>query len=291
MAQKGQPQSKTRDSEAGRQKAKEIEKEESLRNTTRQRAPVLTREQREVYQEALRLLEESGIVYAVGAAFARHIYTSIWRNTKDLDVFLKPHDLRTALDALEQAGFQTEIKERSWLAKAWKKDQFIDLIFGTGHGQLPIDDRSFAGVKREKVLGVETNLIPIEEMAASAMFIAGRNRFDGGEVVHLIRSTKGKLDWARILERLAANRQLLLWHLILFDYIYPGHAAYLPQELMAELFEEMRGRWQSEKRKNSRAFRGTILDPYSYTVDVKDWGYEDRRTNVALVTKEGKVIE
>jgi hypothetical protein len=291
MAQKGQPQGKTRDSEAGRQKAKEIEKEESLRNTTRQRSPVLTREQREVYQEALRLLETSGIDYAVGAAFARHIYTSIWRNTKDLDVFLKPQDLRTALDVFEQAGFQIEIKDRSWLAKAWKKDQFIDLIFGTGHGQLPIDDRSFAGVKWEKVLGVETNLIPIEEMAASAMFIAGRNRFDGGEVVHLIRSTKGKLDWARILERLAANRQLLLWHLVLFDYIYPGHAAYLPQELMAELFEEMRGRWQSEKRKNSRAFRGTILDPYSYTVDVKDWGYEDRRTNVALVTKEGKVIE
>jgi hypothetical protein len=192
---------------------------------------------------------------------------------------------------LEQAGFEIEVRDTSWLAKAWKKDQFIDLIFGTGHGQLPIDDSSFADSKREKVLGIETNLIPIEEMIASAMFIAGRNRFDGGEVVHLIRSSKGKLNWQRILERLAANRELLLWHSILFDYIYPGHSNYLPQDLLVELFEEVRERWETEKRRDLRAFRGTILDPYSYTVDVKDWGYEDRRTKEALVTKEGKVIE
>jgi len=272
-----------------RSKAKEREKSEKLQNLTRERKLKIPIEQAKVFREALIVLNARGANYAVGAAFARYIYTSIWRQTKDLDIFVKPADLKAVLDALKSAGFHTEVKDPSWLAKAWKDGSFLDLIFGTGHGQLPIDDRSFTGVTRDKVLGVETNLIPIEEMIASAVYIAGRNRFDGPEVLHLIHSTKGQLDWERILNRLGENRELLLWYLILFDYVYPGHANYLPKELMVQLFEEVRERWAGVRR-NSKAFRGTLLDPFSYNVDVEDRGYEDRRRNQPLVDKRGKML-
>jgi hypothetical protein len=272
-----------------RLKAEEKEKDDRLQNETRDRQARLPAEQSQVFREALEVLNKSGAQYAVGAAFARYVYTSIWRQTKDLDVFIKPEDLSTALEALGAAGFDTEIKDKTWLAKAWKDGSFLDLIFGTGHGQLPIDDRSFAGSVQRKVLGIETFLIPIEEMIASAAYVAGRNRFDGPEIAHLIRSVEGKLDWQRILDRLGENRELLLWHLILFDYVYPGHAKYLPQDLMAELFSEVQERWKKRQR-NSKAFRGTLLDPFSYTVDVEDWGYEDRRTAEKLVDNRGKKL-
>jgi hypothetical protein len=58
---------------------------------------------------------------------------------------------------------------------------------------------------------------------------------------------------------------------------------------MAELFTEAQERWQKRQR-NSKAFRGTLLDPFSYTVDVEDWGYEDRRTREPLVDPQGKVL-
>jgi hypothetical protein len=275
--------------EAARLSHKEREKSEKSQNVTRERRPILPVEQSRVYREALRLMNESGIVYAVGAAFARHAYTNIWRQTKDLDVFVKPEDLRAMMDILEANGFETEVKDRHWLAKAWKDGHFLDLIFGTGHGGLPIDDRTFKGTKQGKVVQVTANLIPIEEMIASAMYIAGRNRFDGPEVVHLIRGAKGKLDWQRILERLGDNSQLLLWHLILFDFIYPGHHSYLPKQLVIELFEAMRERWDKNTEK-PKSFRGTLLDPFSYTVDVEDWGYEDRRIEEPLVNKQGKAL-
>ncbi len=275
--------------EEARLKAKEKEKDEQKQNTTRERRPQLPVEQSRTYREALMVLNESGVKFAVGAAFARYVYTSIWRQTKDLDIFIKPGDLRAAMTALEQAGFQTEVKDRSWLAKAWKDGHFLDLIFGTGHGQLPIDDCSFEGSQQEKVLNVLVFLIPIEEMIVSAAYIAGRNRFDGPEVVHLIQSARGKLDWQRILDRLADNRELLLWHLILFDYVYPGHPDYLPKELMAQLFDEARKRWKKTNR-DPKAFRGTLLDPFSYTVDVEDWGYEDRRKNQPLVDNRGNLL-
>jgi hypothetical protein len=275
--------------EEARQQAKAREHDEKRQNMTRERRPRLPVEQSRVYREALTALNNSQIPYAVGAAFARYVYTSIWRQTKDLDVFLKPNDLRAALQVLGEAGFSTEIREKNWLAKAWKDGSFLDLIFGHGHGLLPIDDRSFEGVVREKVLGVETNLIPIEEMIASAAYVAGRNRFDGPEVIHLIRAVAGKLNWQRIMERLGDNRELLLWHLILFDFVYPGHARYLPQELMAELFDEAQARWKKRGR-STKAFRGTLLDPFSYTVDVEDWGYEDRRNKDPLVDNKGNVV-
>jgi hypothetical protein len=265
------------------------EREESERNVTRETRPVLEPDQAQIYKEALRVLNTGKVDYAVGAAFARYAYTSIWRYTKDLDIFLRPEDLKCAMEALNQAGFETSIKEEHWLAKAWKEQYFIDLIFGTGHGQLPVDDETFRGVKKARLLGIQTNLIPVEEMLVSAMYIAGRNRFDGPEIVHLIRSAQGKIDWERVLNRLGGNRELLFWHLILFDFVYPGHSDYLPKSIMRDLFDEVKKNWRRRKR-DSRVFRGTLLDPFSYNVDIEDWGYEDQRNTNPLVNDEGEAL-
>jgi hypothetical protein len=264
--------------------------EEGRRNQTYEGEPILDPVQEGVYRLALQTLNKIEIQYAVGAAFARHAYTSIWRYTKDLDIFLPPRELKSAMKALRIAGFETKIVDGHWLAKAYKNDYFVDLIFGTGHGQIPVDDDSFRGSTTGQILGVETYLIPVEEMIASAAYIAGRNRFDGGDIVHLIRSTRGKLDWQRILSRLGENRgELLLWYLILFDFIYPGHFDYLPKDLMTELFEQVRERWDKQSP-SEKKFRGSLLDPYSYKVDIEDWGYIDMRNLKPLVDEEGNVI-
>jgi hypothetical protein len=145
------------------------ENDESEKNTTWEGEPVLAEDQQAIYQKALRILNESGVKYAVGASFARHAYTSIWRPTKDLDVFIKPEDLWTVMNAFKSAGFKTEIREEHWLAKAWKKDYFIDLIFGQGHGLFSINDDVFEGSKQGEVLGEWTYLIPIEDSSCCSI--------------------------------------------------------------------------------------------------------------------------
>jgi hypothetical protein len=263
--------------------------DEEKKAITYESPPLLTLEEERVFRISLQVLNTTGIKYAVGAAFARYVYTGIWRSTKDLDVFLRPEDLKTAMDALQDAGFETKIDTPHWLAKAWKDGYLIDLIFGTGHGLLPVTDSSFENSQVAEILGVTTRLFPIEEMIASAAFIAVRGRFDGAEVLHLIQGAKGKLDWQRILRRLGNNRQLLLWHLILFDFVYPGHSDYLPKDLMVELFEEMRQSW-GKRDINPRAFRGMVVDPFSFRVDIDDWGYEDQRNMEPLVNEKGEVL-
>jgi hypothetical protein len=249
--------------------------------------PVLEKEERKVYRAALQALNRSNVPYAVGATFARHAYTGIWRKTKDLDLFVKPEDLKGAMDALQKAGFETEVVAEHWLAKAHQGKYYIDVIFGNGHGYHPIDDHVFEGSQPAEVLGVQTRLIPIEEMIASIAYLAERRRFDGGEVIHLIKCAEGKLDWQRIVNRLGEHRELLLWHLILFDFIYPGHSKFLPKDLMAQLFEERRLEW-SRPGKKSNVFRGTLLDPFLFTVDITDWGYQDPRQLQPLVDEKGE---
>jgi hypothetical protein len=191
------------------------------------------------------------------------------------------------MDTLRKAGFETEVVAEHWLAKAHQGKYYIDVIFGNGHGYHPIDDQVFEGSQPAEVLGVQTRLIPIEEMIASIAYIAERRRFDGGEVIHLIKCAEGKLDWQRIVDRLGEHRELLLWHLILFDFIYPGHSKFLPKDLMAQLFEERRLEW-SKPGKKANVFRGTLLDPFLFTVDISDWGYQDPRNLQPLVDEEGE---
>jgi hypothetical protein len=251
--------------------------------------PILKREEEEVFREGLQILNSTGITYAVGAAFARYIYTGIWRSTKDLDVFLKPENLKETMDAFQDAGFETHIASQHWLAKARRGEHTIDLIFGTGHGLLPIDDSAFEESQLAVILGVTTRLFPIEEMIAAGVFLAVRTRFDGSEVLHLIQGVRGRLDWDRILRRLGNNKQLLLWHLILFDFVYPGHSDYLPKEIMIELFDEMRRKW-GQKERDTKDFRGIVIDPFSFRVDIDEWGYEDQRNLKPLVNERGELL-
>ncbi len=258
--------------------------EQEHQDATHQRPPRFEPEEAAVLAHALRVLGETGIPHALGGALALHTYTGIWRDTKDLDVFLKPADLATAFRALAGAGFETSLVERHWLAKATQEPYVVDLLFGTSHGRLKVDDAWFTSSRTAQVGSVAAPVIPLEQLLVSKLYIAVHDRFDGSDVVHLIRATTGRLDWQRVLSLLGDNQQLLLWHLILFDLVYPGHADYLPQDLVTQLFDRMRARWSQPT--DPAAFRGTQLDPYAYTVDVTEWGYRDQRDLTPLVGDE-----
>ncbi|HEV8293031.1 MAG TPA: hypothetical protein VGP94_13945, partial [Tepidisphaeraceae bacterium] len=63
---------------------------------------------RQFYIDALKELDGAGIPYVVGGGYAMVHYTGIARNTKDLDIFIKPSDCKRTLEAMEKAGYRTE---------------------------------------------------------------------------------------------------------------------------------------------------------------------------------------
>ncbi len=248
-------------------------------------SPEMPPEQEKRVAEALTTLEEAEVPVILAGAFASHAYSGIWRNTKDLDVFLMPRDVRTALAALSEAGFETELRDPWWLAKAWREEWLVDLIFGMGNREIQVDEGWIERALPVEIAGVPTRVISLEDLIVSKVFIAKRDRFDGADVAHLIRCAGGRIDWDRVLEGMGSeHRTLLLWHLVLFDYVYPGHGDHLPHDLMRELFDERALAWRDD-RVRPNAFRGTLLDERAFAIDVEDWGYDDSRRGAGSAGK------
>ncbi|HXK58672.1 MAG TPA: nucleotidyltransferase [Acidobacteriota bacterium] len=251
----------------------------------RERPVQLEPDQAAVYSEAVRILNGSGVPYVLTGAFALHAYTGLWRNTKDLDVFIRPQDVERTLKAFSGSGFKTEILEPHWLSKAHKSNYYVDLIFGMANGRVEFDDDFVLPGKKMEVAGEQADLIRLEELIVSKVFIAVRDRFDGGDVAHLIRCVEGKVNWSRITTRLGQFKVLLLWHFIFFSFVYPGHRAFIPRDLMLELFREIQsGAWSPL---GDHVCLGTLLDSYSFAVDIEDWGYQDVRDSRPYNQRKG----
>ena len=247
----------------------------------------LEAEQAAVYAHWLTLLNGTGVPYTVGGAYAVYAYTGGWRDSKDLDVFLRPEDLKPALDGLAEAGYETEVRDTYWLAKAHQRPLLLDLLFAVRHTTvLQVTEEWFRSCHRAELLGVPTCMLGLEELIATKVYLAARDRFDGADIVHLIRAVRGEVDWEHVVHLLGGDEEVVLWHLLLFDMVYPGHSEFLPRGLMERAFARAQARWAQPH--DPRRFRGMLFDPEALAIDVREWGYEDDRDRRPLVDEEGK---
>jgi hypothetical protein len=235
-----------------------------------------TPDRAELYRQSLEMLNRSGVPYLVGGTYAFHYYAGIARATKDFDIFVRERDLQRVLDALTRTGFKTEIAFSHWLAKAFNGDRFIDIIFNSGNGIVPVDDEWFAHAVDEEVFGVPVKLCPAEEMILSKSLIMERERFDGADVAHLLRHCSGMVDWERLVRRFGPHWRVLLSHLVLFGFVYPGERALIPAWVVRELVNRLLAELDVPTR-DSKVCQGTLLSRAQYLVDVDEWGYEDAR--------------
>ena len=224
------------------------------------------------YHRVLKILEHDGIPFMVGGAFALRSYTGLRRDTKDLDVFLLEKDLDRALRAAAEAGLSNRVKARHWLAKIEFGEAFVDLIYNSGNGVCPVDGEWFRHAPKDRLFGVDSLLTPPEEMIWSKSFIMERGRYDGADIAHLLRSRGRRMDWSRLIGRFGSDWPVLLSHLILFRFIYPGERDAVPESIYHELLERMPGHARDEK-----LCRGTLLSFAEYLPDLKRWGYHDAR--------------
>jgi hypothetical protein len=225
--------------------------------------------------DALRALAGSNVPFLVAGAYAFFEYTRIFRDTKDLDVFLRRADLEAAFRVLEAAGFRTEISEPGWIGKAWRGEWFVDLIYSSGNGVAVVDDLWFDHARRAEVMGVEVLLAPPEEMIWSKSFVLERERYDGADVNHLVRAVGQDLDWDRLLVRFDRYWEVLLSHLLLYRFAYPGERSKVPDRVL----ETLLGRLEDELgTDHPRALcRGNLISRVQYRHDLEHLGYEDGR--------------
>ncbi len=226
------------------------------------------------YIDALQKLLDTGIPFLVGGAFAFSHYSHVPRETKDIDIFVKPDDCPRVLAAFEALGYDTSMPFPHWLGKIHRNEHFMDVIFSSGNGVARVDDLWFDHAPRVNVLGLIVRISPVEEMLWSKAFILERERYDGADVAHLLRETGPSLDWPRVLMRFGDHWRVLLSHLILFGFIYPDKRQNVPAWVMDELVRRL-----SVSRPNLQndVCYGTLLSREQYLHDLDRWKYHDGR--------------
>jgi hypothetical protein len=235
--------------------------------------PQFPPEQETLFREVLQIMNQKRVPCVVSGAFALQQHTGIWRNTKDLDLFLPPENVPDALETLKQAGFETEVRDPVWLAKAHRGDYYVDLITGMSNAVITVDRSWIERSSEAEILGVPARVLAPEELIASKLFVTRRERFDGADIAHVIHGTRGKLDWERVLTLVGEHWEILLWAMILFRYVYPAHQDYIPRSVWNDLIGRLRAELDNPNPKAH--FRGSLIDENMFAIDVHEWGMEN----------------
>src|SRR5262249_31582969 len=190
--------------------------------------PTLDPGTRTVFEAALRALLEARCRFLVAGAFATNHYCGIWRDTKDLDVFCEPPWAARILDVLADAGFTTYVQEKHWLGKARKEGALVDVIWGCGNWMARVDEHWFEFASLGQAVGMEVAIAPVEDIILSKAWVAGRERYDGADICHLIRARGRTIDWDDLVARFGDHWELLLQYLILYRFVYPEERDVVP---------------------------------------------------------------
>ena len=236
-------------------------------------APDFPPEQQRLFREVLQVLNRGGVPYVVSGAFALQKHTGIWRDTKDLDLFLAAQNVPHALECLINDGFECSVVDPVWLAKAHRGDFYVDLICGMSNAVIVVEESWIERALPARIVGVRTRVLAPEELIASKLFVTRRERFDGADIAHIIYGTRGRLDWERLLQLAGSHWEILLWALILFRYVYPARSSYVPSHVWQDLLQ----RFERElSNPNDHAqFRGSLVDEKMFAIDVHEWGLDN----------------
>lgn len=228
------------------------------------------------YRDCIRVFSVEEIDFVVGGAFALRHYTGITRNTKDLDLFVRPGDLEKSIEALKLHGYDAQVINAGWLAKAFCGTTFVDIIFRSGNGLAAVDTQWFARAERTEIFGMTVPVTPVEEMIWSKAFTMERDRFDLADIAHLIQARGKKLDWDHLVSRFADNWRVLLAYLVLFGYIFPGERDAVPDRVLEGLVTLLRSEG-TRPIGPPNLCQGTLLSSSQYLVDILFRGYQDAR--------------
>jgi hypothetical protein len=229
----------------------------------------------EFHHKSVLALQAANIPFLIGGAYVVEVFAGIARRTKDFDLYVRSRDVDAAMDALALAGYKVEKTFPHWLAKAEHGEDCADLIFRAGNGLCEVDDSWFERAYDDELLGLGVKLCAPEEMIWMKAYIMERERFDGADIAHIIESCAAKIDWPHLVRRFGPDWRVLLSHLVLFGYIYPGERDKIPASVMDDLI----ARLQNEERtpESGRICRGTLLSRKQYLFDIRERGFLDAR--------------
>lgn len=188
-----------------------------------------------MYERVLAEASRRTIRFALGGAFALATYTGRWRNTKDLDIYVRPEDRDAMVQVLTDVGlddyFEKLPYDRAWIYRGCRDSVIVDIIWSMANQRAQVDDSWLDRGPSMNVRDQVVRIVPPEEMIWAKLYVLQRDRCDFPDVLNMIYASGPTLDWKILLDRLGDDWPLLSGILSVFQWMCPGRAKELPKAL------------------------------------------------------------
>jgi hypothetical protein len=189
-------------------------------------------EQWATFRRGTGALENAAAPFLLHGAMALATYTGHWRNTKDVDVIVRPADHQRAIAALYGAGFEDYFEQlpydRSWIFRGWKDGTLFDLIWALPNHRVAIDEAWFERARPLRLHGSNYAAVGPEELIRVKLYVMQRERCDWVDVLNVMAAVTAHIDWAWLVERMGRDLALLQGALAVFNWLCPARAGVLP---------------------------------------------------------------
>jgi hypothetical protein len=229
------------------------------------------------YTAILHELLEARLPFLVAGGYAVNAYTGLGRPTKDLDIFTTAGVFPRVLLRMKQRGYAVKVEDERWIGKVHKGDDFIDIIFGSANGAVPVQEDWFAQARQAEILGTTVPMLSPTELIWSKAFVQDRRRFDGSDVIHVILKQHDEIDWRRLLSHMDGSWEILLGLLTAFRWVYPSERNVIPRWLLEELMARLERQLELPPSER-RVCRGGMFSSVDYRPAVEQWGFADIAT-------------
>lgn len=190
-------------------------------------------EQWAVYRCVLDRAADEGLEFALGGGLAVGLYTGKPRNTKDLDIYIRPSDRERAVGIMAYCGlsdyFHKIPYDRAWIYRGVQDDTIVDAIWAMANKRTTVDDVWLTNGAVIQMFDRQVRVIPPEELIWSKLYVMQRDRCDWPDVINLICASGPYLDWGHLAKRVAEDLPLLKAVLSVVSWVSPQHALSIPR--------------------------------------------------------------
>lgn len=197
-------------------------------------------EQWAVYERVLQLASERGLVFALGGGLAFSHYANRWRNTKDIDLYVRPEDKDAMIAVLHDTGlrdyWEVHDYDRNWIYRSHNGEGIIvDIIWQMANYRAQVDDGWLNRGELVCIHGRPLRLLPPEELLWAKLYVLQRERCDWGDLINILYARGPQMNWTHLIARVGEDKRVLAALVGLFTWACPDRARELPVWLWGEL--------------------------------------------------------
>jgi len=193
----------------------------------------------DIYRRSIHALRDQEIEFLLGGGFARAGFTGRWRDTKDIDFYVRPRDRERAQHALVKAGFADYYQklpyDRAWIYRSYKRDVIVDVIWAMANQRAQVDEIWFRNAPEFTIRGERLFLVPPEELLWCKLYIIQRDRCDWTDIFNLVHEHGPQMDWEHLIRRVEEDVPILQALLKVYSWLCPKEVKELPASLWPRL--------------------------------------------------------